>query len=183
MCYILTEQVPCLVFVYLHSLNFHYILSYPCSTLCYDNYAMNFICCTLHIAQYLYNAIQSRYDRALILHDIDKPKHSFEKIVDAHGAGLCCMAYDPQLNWLITGGFDGAFKVRWHTLAKFSRLSGIQFSFTSICLPCICIALLKWFSSHLQRFRQLTSLNILQYLVKWPTFSWPKLFVAIVVTG
>jgi hypothetical protein len=51
-------------------------------------------------------------DRALCVVQLSKPKDSFRKVERAHAHGAIAVAHDVANNWFISGGFDGAVKVR-----------------------------------------------------------------------
>lgn len=48
----------------------------------------------------------------LYIYDVDRLHQTMLRIPDAHEAGLCSLGFDAELGLILTGGFDGAFKVR-----------------------------------------------------------------------
>ncbi|GMH37514.1 hypothetical protein BSKO_05387 [Bryopsis sp. KO-2023] len=51
------------------------------------------------------------FDRCLCLYDCEKPRESYRKIKNCHTAAISSMVLDTDNNWVVTGSFDGSFRV------------------------------------------------------------------------
>ena len=53
----------------------------------------------------------ARYDKCLCVYDYEKPRESFRKIRNCHAAAICSMVLDIENTWVLTGSYDGGFRV------------------------------------------------------------------------